>query len=40
MIQYNHQIKKGNDNMNKPKITLDELMEIALVMIALIVIRF
>lgn len=29
MIQYNHQIKKGNDNMNKPKITLDELMEIA-----------
>lgn len=29
MIQYNHQIKKGNDNMNKPKITLDELIEIA-----------
>lgn len=29
MIQYNHQIKKGNDNMNKPKITLDELIKIA-----------
>ncbi len=29
MMQYNHQIKKGNDNMNKPKITLDELIEIA-----------
>ena len=29
MIQHNHQIKKGNDNMNKPKITLNELIEIA-----------